>query len=93
MATRTISRATIEVLIPEITITAPVAMTASLARVTRNYQVDTDTQAETEYGAPRVEYLYGETVASLTTAIQAEQARLQARIDALDDEIEALEAL
>ena len=93
MAIQTISRVGIEPVVPAVTITAPVAMTASLARVTRYYEVDTETEEEIEYGTPIVEYLYGATVASLISEIQGKQAQLQDRIDAFNEEILALEAL
>lgn len=93
MAIKTISRTGVEAIVPAVVITAPVVMAATLARVTRYYEVDTETEAEIEYGTPVVEYLYGATVASLISEIQQKQAQLQARIDAFDDEILALEAL
>lgn len=93
MAIKTISRTEVEAIVPAVVITAPVVMAATLARVTRYYEVDTETEVEIEYGIPVVEYLYGATVASLTLEAQQKQAQLQAQIDVLEDQILALEAL
>jgi hypothetical protein len=84
--TLTVEERTLEKLNPP---TAVAGLAAELAYVTRYYEEDYDTGVRTEYGTPRVEVIWGVTVADKLAAVDAEKAAVAEKAAAEDARLDA----
>lgn len=88
MATKTVTRRSLVKLDPP---TVCDGITAEVAYITRFFEIDTDTDAEREYGVPHIEVVWGITTEQLRIALEGDKIKsaqeAEARAAQLDEEL------